>query len=74
MSPISKTKAALQRMFPCGNSPSHDLLVQSYTRDNVTELLREIPIAMNLTPMEQAVENTLGYDTEDAAPLLVSFQ
>ncbi|KAI0437185.1 hypothetical protein F4803DRAFT_571174 [Xylaria telfairii] len=69
MSPISKTKATLQRMFSKGNSSGHDLLTQSYAQDSLTELLREVQIALNLTPMEQAVEDTLGYDTEDTAPM-----
>ncbi|KAI0183326.1 hypothetical protein EV127DRAFT_414282 [Xylaria flabelliformis] len=37
---------------------------------NLEELLRDIPSALNLTPMNEAVEDTLGYDTEDHAPLL----
>ncbi|KAI0552317.1 hypothetical protein F4679DRAFT_581618 [Xylaria curta] len=37
---------------------------------NLEELLREVPLALNLTPMKEATEDTLGYDAEDFAPLL----
>ncbi|KAI0857833.1 hypothetical protein F4860DRAFT_517522 [Xylaria cubensis] len=38
--------------------------------DNLGEMLREIPLALNLTPMKEAAEDTLGYDANDPAPLL----
>ncbi|KAI1738153.1 hypothetical protein F4680DRAFT_450234 [Xylaria scruposa] len=37
---------------------------------NLGELLKDIPLALNLTPMKKAVEDTLSYDAKDPSPSL----
>ncbi|KAI8946329.1 hypothetical protein F4801DRAFT_583485 [Xylaria longipes] len=70
MSPISKTKAALQSMVSKAHSSKHNLFPQRSTREDIAELLGGIPPALNLTPIKQAVEDSLGYDATDLAPSL----
>lgn len=38
------------------------------TRDNLTVMLQEYLSPLNLTPNEQAVEDTLGYEDRDPFP------
>ncbi|KAI0455694.1 hypothetical protein F5B21DRAFT_502983 [Xylaria acuta] len=61
MSPISKSKPALQSMLSKVHNPKHNLFTQRRTPEGLAELPKEIQLASNLTPMQQAVEDTLGY-------------
>ncbi|KAI3330669.1 hypothetical protein F4824DRAFT_504947 [Ustulina deusta] len=66
---VSKTKQASRSTSSLIRSLEHvSLFPRPCTRDDIITFIKDLPQALNLTPMEQAMEDTLSYESGDPLP------